>query len=189
MMRNQEVQKTMNVALLVIDVQLGGFDGVKSPAMHNGGDLVEAVNNSISAIRQRDIPVIFIQHSGASGSAFEKDTVGWPIHPALDRRLEDTVVHKRLSNGFDGTNLEQVLQAQGIDTVVTCGLQSEFCVANTSIGALQSGRQVIVVADAHGTEDTSAADALTVVKNQNERLARKGAILLHISELAATKLM
>ena len=179
----------MNTALLVIDVQLGGFDGIKFPPMHNDGDLVEAVNKSIKAIRQRNIPVIFIQHSGEPGSAFEKDTAGWPVHPALDSRPGDDVIHKRESNGFDGTNLEQVLQDKRIDTVITCGLQSEFCVANTSIGALDSGRKVIVIADAHGTEDTSVADAPMVVKKQNDRLARKGATLLHISELATTKLI
>lgn len=62
----------MNSALLVIDVQLGGLDGVKYPPMHNGFDVVEAVNNTIRAIRHRSIPVIFIQHSGGPGSEFEK---------------------------------------------------------------------------------------------------------------------
>lgn len=179
----------MSAALLVIDVQLGGFDGAMFPPMHNGGDLVEAVNKSIKAVRQRDIPVIFIQHSGQPGSSFEKHTAGWPVHPALDKRPKDDVVHKRESNSFDGTNLEQLLQDQHIDTVITCGLQSEFCVANTSIGALSSGRKVIVLEDAHGTEDTSAADAPLIVKKQNQRLAQKGATLLRVSELTTTALI
>ena len=164
----------MSTALLVIDMQLGGFDGEHTSPMTDSDQLIANVNSVIDACRQKNLPVVFIQHSNPPGNAFGPDTNGWQIHPALHRQTTDPIVQKQASDAFEDTTLDSVLIELDATEIIVCGLQSEFCVTNTSKGAFATGRSVTVVSDAHGTQ---GADAHAIIERQNNWLASKGANL------------
>lgn len=167
-------------ALLVIDMQLCGFDGEVTPPVQNGRQLLDKVSELIAISRLKQIPVIYVQTCALSGQPYARDVHGWEIHPLIPPEPDDLVVFKRNSSGFEGTDLQQRLIELGVEAVITCGIWSEFCVANTSLSALERGFDVYVAADAHGTVSSSEAEAARVVAVQNNYLRQHRA---HVSEV------
>lgn len=162
-------------ALLVIDMQLCAFDGQLIPAIHEGRDLLEKVAGLIGAARQSEIPVIFVQHCAAlDGPPYARGTPGWKIHPLIAPLSGEAIVYKSQSSGFEGTNLQRVLEDKGTCTVIACGIQSEHCVTNTSFSALELGFEVLVVEDAHGTVSTAEDTAPVIIERQNALLSERG---------------
>lgn len=162
-------------ALLVIDVQAGMFDERMVPAIHAPQDLLGAVSRLIGAARSASIPVIFVQHCAPAGQLLAEGTETWKIHPLISPEPSDSVVLKRAKSAFVETDLQDLLERRGIDTVIACGLQSEHCVSNTSISALELGLNVYVAGDAHSTCSTDDDDASVIIDRQNALLADLGA--------------
>jgi nicotinamidase-related amidase len=170
-------------ALLVIDMQLCGFDGVITPPIENGTQLLDKVVDLITISRSNKIPIIFIQTCAVSGQPYAKDMHGWEIHPSISPKPEDLIVYKRNSSAFDDTNLQELLVEIGVGGVITCGIWSEFCVTNTSMSALKLGFDVYVAADAHGTVSNMESEASDIISEQNDYLKRNQAQVLDIQAL------
>ncbi len=62
----------------------------------------------------------------------------------------DYILTKRHSSAFIGTELQQILQYKGIDTVVNVGCSTSGCVRQTAVDANAYGFRSIVVSDATG---------------------------------------
>jgi nicotinamidase-related amidase len=97
------------------------------------------------------------------------------------------VLRKYASSAFEDTELDARLKVLEADTLVVCGLQSEFCVTNTARSALGLGYQVLLAEDAHNTwpsqeEGRSAAEIRAEV---NAQLAEAGAALATTERLVA----
>ncbi|WP_284740035.1 cysteine hydrolase family protein [Amycolatopsis sp. RTGN1] len=60
---------------------------------------------------------------------------------------EDVVVRKRRTSAFAGTDLDLVLRARGVDTVVLAGVATSAMVAATAYDAADRGYRVTVLAD------------------------------------------
>jgi nicotinamidase-related amidase len=165
-------------ALLVIDMQQGAFDGVRLPPIHRASDLLERVEQLLAAARGSLTPVIHVQHCDEAGQAFEQGTPHWLFHPRVAPLPGEVVIQKRASSAFEGTQLQEVLEQWGTGTVVVCGLQSEFCVSNTSKSALALGLQVQVAADAHSTWPSAGRSAQHISDQVNRDLQGLGAVLL-----------
>ncbi|MCZ6571067.1 MAG: isochorismatase family protein, partial [Deltaproteobacteria bacterium] len=97
------------------------------------------------------------------------------IHPSVSPTDGEAVIRKHHSSAFESTNLRQVLEERDIDTVISCGLQSEHCITNTSISALELGLDVIVAEDGHSTWTTDQDEASAIVERQNTLLRHRGA--------------
>jgi nicotinamidase-related amidase len=95
----------------------------------------------------------------------------------------EAVVNKRASSAFEDTDLGDRLHAARAHDLVVCGLQSEFCVSNTTRSALSLGYAVTVASDAHGTWPSAEAPAADIVAQVNERLRAQGAALLTTGQL------
>jgi nicotinamidase-related amidase len=162
-------------ALIVIDMQLCGFDGEITAPVDKGDELLNGVSTLINAAHDAKIPVVFVQHCGQSGQPYAEDSHGWEIHPALPRDDSDLVVYKRHSNAFEDTQLQHTLSDHGIESILVCGIQSEHCVSNTSNAALDLGIEVYIAEDAHGTVSTKEASAGAIIERQNALLERLGA--------------
>jgi nicotinamidase-related amidase len=171
-------------ALLVIDMQLCAFDGQITSPICQGDELLVTVAELISSCRRQGLPIIFIQTCAISGQPYSKDSHGWEIHANLGKKSDDKVVYKVLSNAFEDTDLQDVLSALRVSSLITCGIWSEYCVANTSLAALSLAYEVYVVADAHGTVAGSDTEAMHTVATQNKMLASKGAHVARMSELS-----
>jgi len=155
--------KKEKYVLLVIDMQLVAFDGKITPSIINGAELLDKVSELIGICRTENVPIIFLQTCAFSGQAYSKDVHGWEIHEKVFPKPNDKVVFKVNSSGFDNTILHDVLTEIGADSIITCGIWSEYCVTATSESALKLNYLVCVAADGHGTVSKDKVEANRVV--------------------------
>jgi ureidoacrylate peracid hydrolase len=74
-------------------------------------------------------------------------TWGWEILDELAPRPGDLVVEKTRRSAFQGTNLENVLRARGIEALVVTGVAGSGCVLSTVRDAIERDYFTIVVKD------------------------------------------
>ncbi|MFK0162552.1 cysteine hydrolase family protein [Rhizobium sp. NPDC090279] len=139
-------------ALLVVDVQNAFVQGPHAIPDH--ARLKSMVGTLLDRARSAWAPVIFLQNDGPAGALDEPLQAGWKLHfPPLSGEV---VIRKTHDNGFDGTDLDAILTAFGVQDLVLCGVLSEMCVAATARGALERGYGVLLPHDAHATYDVPA---------------------------------
>src|SRR5438094_11049 len=137
-----------NTALVVVDVQVG----VVAKA-HARDAVVGAIAALVERARREKVPVIWVQHES------EDLVVGaeaWRIVPQLAPAAGEPVIAKQYGDAFEDTELEVVLGRLGAGRLVVAGAQTDACIRSTLHGALVRGYDVILVGDAHTTEDLSA---------------------------------
>jgi nicotinamidase-related amidase len=145
----------MNAALLVIDIQNDYFSGGKYELYQP----VEAANNARAAIdyfREKKYPVYYAQHIFASDDApfFQpSDQVGTKIHDTVYPLAGEKVIVKHAPDSFHQTDLDASLKAEGIDTLVVCGMMSHICIDTTVRTATNHGYNVILLHDACATRE------------------------------------
>ena len=172
-----------NNALLIIDVQRGAFDGVLHTPINQPDALIDSASRLLNAARSGGVPVVFIQHCEGPGELFTVDTPQWALHETLVPQAGEAVVHKRASSAFEDTNLAQVLAEIKADSLVLCGLQSEFCVSNTAKSALTNGFKVTIAQDGHSTWPSGERSADAIKAQVNAALAVAGAELETVNNL------
>jgi len=161
----------LNSALLIIDVQHALCSG--QWACSSIDAVIDRINAVTAKARAANAPVIFIQHEEAEGP-LQSGTAGWQLDARLDARPDDLRVRKTSCDSFHRTELHALLQSRGVDRLVVCGLQSEFCVDSTVRGALALGYPVVLVADGHSTLDNGVLSAAQITAHHNATLANVG---------------
>ncbi|MFZ5808974.1 MAG: cysteine hydrolase family protein [Chloroflexota bacterium] len=174
-MRKQHSQQRVT-ALLVIDVQKGLFE--KSTPIHKADQVLENINHLIGQARQKNMPVIFIQHSNSK--TLEKGSTAWQLHPQIQPREEEVVIHKLHGNAFEETNLREELEKRNVSVVVITGLVTHGCVKATCLGALKEGYKVVLVSDGHSSY---SKDAAQLIEKWNRALHEKGADLIETQKV------
>jgi nicotinamidase-related amidase len=141
----------MKRALLVIDVQNEYFTG-RLPITHPAGSL-ENILKAMDLASERSIPVVIVQHGSPKENSptFGRGTPGWELHPEVARRPRDLLFHKRLPGSFTGTDLDEWLRGQGVDTVAISGYMTHMCCDSTARQAFHRGFSVEFLSDATGT--------------------------------------
>lgn len=139
-------------ALIVVDVQNAFVSGPEAvPAIEQ---LISMVGTLLAEARSAKAPVIFLQNDGPVGAVDEPFQSGWDLF--FSALPHETVIRKRKDNGFDGTDLDDVLAARGVKSIAICGMLSEMCVAATARAAMEHGYAVLLPHDAHATHDVPA---------------------------------
>jgi nicotinamidase-related amidase len=81
--------------------------------------------------------------------------------PELGRQPGDLVILKRQWGAFYGTDLDLQLRRRGRDTIVLCGIATEFGVESTARDAYERGYQLVFASDAMtGASAESHANAV-----------------------------
>ena len=72
-----------------------------------------------------------------------------PIHPALTPAPDDFVISRQHGlEAFHGTELDSLLRAQRVETIVLCGVSTNLGIPGTALGGVSHGYNVIVPEDA-----------------------------------------
>ncbi|MFW9847405.1 MAG: cysteine hydrolase family protein [Candidatus Thorarchaeota archaeon] len=156
-------------ALLVIDMQLGNFQG-ESP-IENGIELLHNVNALINKARTSNVPVFYIMNRGSEGDPDEPDTEGWEIHPEIAPLDDEVIVEKATPDAFHETILKQNLEELDVSRLIVAGLQTEYCIDTTCRRASLLGYDVVLVNDAHSTWDSELLSAEQIIAHHNRVLA------------------
>ena len=147
-------------ALLVMDVQNGivGHYAVKPEVM-------APFQLAVKAARYAGIPVIFVRVAFRDGypevsprnksfsAIIERGGMtiansATQIHESVAPRPEEAVVTKLRVSAFSGSDLEVILRAQGIDTLVLTGISTSGVVLSTLREAADKDYRLVVLSDA-----------------------------------------
>jgi maleamate amidohydrolase len=149
-------------ALVVVDLCRGYTDAAGPFALPDVAEVVAANAALVDAARVAGRPVLW------TSVRYRADLSdgGWFVRkvPALEAFADgaeggwgeltlkpipgEAVVVKQYASGFAGTDLDSLLRAAGVDTVVVTGVSTSGCVRATATDALTAGFRPIVVADA-----------------------------------------
>mgnify|MGYP000989736522 CR=1 FL=1 len=101
-------------------------------------------------------------------------------------QTSEAVATKRGVSAFTGTDLDHILRANGVDTVLLAGVATKLAVEGTARQACDTGYDTIVVGNCCAAEDKWTHDAalaitlpsLCTVTSLDEALAAMGAGVL-----------
>ena len=175
-------------AHLVIDMQNGFMVEGVPVEVAAAREVVGPINRISAALREAGGVNVFVQYTtpgpgdaswsnfearmgpAAKGhrEAFTRGAEGWQLWPDLDVREQDLTVEKRRFSAFvpGASELHQVLQACGVDTVVVTGTMTNCCCESTARDAMQMNYRVIFVPDATAasTDEEHAATLHTMAR-------------------------
>ncbi len=131
----------MRQALIIIDMQEIFFNHPQN-YLFNRNQLVQNINILIKQAHEKNIPVIFIQHTDPNeqDELFEgKDD--WKLHQNLLFSSDDKIIRKSKWDAFYQTELLDYLKIKKIEQLIFAGAQTEFCLDTTIRAAYSLGFQ------------------------------------------------
>jgi nicotinamidase-related amidase len=164
------------VALLVIDLQKGLFE--KSTPIYSAQQVLDNINTLIDKARQAGVSVFFIQHS--DNRVLVRGSDAWQMHPEIQPRAEEVVIHKLHGNAFEETNLREELEKRNVSRLIMTGLVTHGCVKATCLGAMEEGYKVVLVSDGHSSY---SKDADQLIEKWNQVLSEKGAEVIEAQKV------
>ncbi|MDN4094285.1 cysteine hydrolase family protein [Brevibacillus agri] len=150
-------------ALLVVDVQ-----NLLVEHCYQGQQIVERIKRLIAEARERELPVIYVQHHEADELVF--GSPGWEIPASIKPEETDPVVHKTAPDSFYETGLHDKLQSLSIEKLIVVGFQTDYCVDTTCRSAISLNYDVTLVSDCHSTVDSPALKAADIIAHHNTTL-------------------
>jgi nicotinamidase-related amidase len=133
------LRATRKAGMLVVHVQVGFRPGL--PEVSKRNMLFAAIKSS---------PQHQKLFEGAAGA----------IHSALGPEPGDVVVTKHRVSAFAGTDLEMLLRARGIETIVLFGIATSGVVLSTLLHASDCDYRLIVISDCCADMDDQLHEAL-----------------------------
>ena len=147
-------------AVVVIDLQKGIFGRTGAP--HATDAVVANSTRLLAQARQAGALPLLVHVGGAADGADRLRPVAdqamrsmaalpsdWSdLIPELDRQPGDVEILKRQWGAFYGTDLDLQLRRRGLDTIVLCGIATEFGVESTARDAYERGYQLLFAEDA-----------------------------------------
>jgi nicotinamidase-related amidase len=156
-------------ALVVIDLQRGIAGRPTEP--HAAGEVVGNAAKLVQAFRKNGMPV-FLVHvvttpetalKVQSDESFSRPPAMPPdwseFVPELAPVPSDIVIAKKQWGAFYGTDLELQLRRRGVDTIVLCGISTEYGVESTARFAYEYGFQQVFAEDAMSSMSAEAHNA------------------------------
>ena len=148
----------MRGAIVVVDMLEDSFaSSHKNPIAAPALAIVPRVNELTAWARSRDWPVVFACDSfladdfifgGRMRPHSIRGTSGAAPSQHLVRVAGDTLIEKRRFSAFFKTDLDQTLRTWKVDTVIGCGLTTNFCVLTTVLDAVCHDFNAILIEDA-----------------------------------------
>ena len=144
----------MKTAFIIIDVQNilveTGFETEK---------LLEKITYLQNQARKQQIEIIYIQHIETPEAQTSEN---WQLSALLNRKPDEKVFQKRYNSMFKETGLKEYLDQQGIEQLVLCGMQTEYCVDTSVKVAFEYGYQLVIPEGAVTTFDGDDIPAETL---------------------------
>jgi len=179
-------------AVVVIDLQKGVAAAPTRP--YAAADVIRNAARLVDAFRKNRMPV-FLVHVVATGEtalrtisdeSFPRPPVMPPdwseFVPEIAPTPPDIVITKRQWGAFYGTDLELQLRRRGMDTIVLCGISTDFGVESTARFAYEYGFQQVFAEDAMASRsDEQHHAAVNFVFKRMGRVRKTDEILRAIS--------
>lgn len=159
----------MKTAVLVIDVQQGLCEGEGQACDTDG--VIARINRVTRKARAAGATVVMVQHESTSGT-LHYESPGWHLAKGLEAEPGDCRVRKTTPDSFLRTNLAELLQQHHVQSLVICGMHTEYCVDTTTRRALALGYPVTLIADAHTNAGSGVLTPAQVIAHHNAVLSQ-----------------
>jgi len=160
-------------ALLVVDMQNGFMmEGVAHTLCPAAIEIVPNINILAHALRQAGGAVVWLQNTATDETlqswsvrvemdgpertekrmeSMSPGTKGHALWAGMDAKPDDLYVNKTRFSAFiqGASNLEAMLRARGIDTVIVAGTVTNICCESTARDAMMRNFRTIMVTDAN----------------------------------------
>ena len=185
---------------LLIDMQNGFIDGASPLCIAGAAATVPTCARALEAARAHGVPVYHVRRTYAADGS-DVEAVRWkawaeggrPLSPADPISLDcppelapapgEPVVVKPSWSAFFGTDLDALLRARGIGTLVLAGTTTPNCVRSTAYDGLARGFNVAVLRDATSSRSPEAQEANLA------DMEAAGIQLIHTDDFAANGLL
>ena len=187
-------------AFLLIDMQNGFIDAASPLCIAGAAATVPACARALAAAREHGLAVFHVRRAYAA-DASDVEAVRWeawaeggrPLSSADPMSLScpselapapgEPVVVKPSWSAFFGTDLDALLRARGIGTLVLAGTTTPNCVRSTAYDGLARGFNVAVLRDATSSRSPEAQEANLA------DMEAAGIQLIHTDDFAANGLL
>jgi ureidoacrylate peracid hydrolase len=170
-------------AHLIVDLQNGFMAPGQPVEIATAREIVPNVNAISAALRAAGGLNVFIQYvindsakqgwsswfkyfwnadrRAALDDCFAEGAFGWKLWPGLDVKPGDLTVQKTRFGAFvpGSSDLHEILQARGIDTLIVTGTATNVCCESTARDAMQMNYKVIFVADGNAASTDAEHNA------------------------------
>jgi ureidoacrylate peracid hydrolase len=170
-------------AHLIVDLQNGFMEPGATVEIPEAREIVANVNQISGAVRSAGGINIFIRYliddatlvnwsiwftdfasperRKAMKETFGRDCHGFELWPGLEVKADDLIVDKTRFGAFvpGSSDLHDILQARGIDTLIITGTATNVCCESTARDAMQMNYKVVFVADGNATNTDTEHNA------------------------------
>ena len=182
-----------NDVLVIVDVQNDFLPGGALP-VPKGDEVVPVLNEYIKMFQKAKASILatrdwhppnhisFKPQGGPWPPHCVQNTEGAKFHPDLKLPRKTIVVSKAMNpqkenySAFEGEELANTLQKQGITRVFVGGLATDYCVKHTVIDAHQQGFDTILLKDAVAAINTEPGDDERAINEMTQNGAEQAAI-------------
>jgi nicotinamidase-related amidase len=180
------------MALINVDMQNCFVEGhpVSAP---EGPAVLRRINRLASACRAAGVLVIHTAHVlrvGGSNAGVMREFIpaireglidrgshASALHRDLEVNAQDIVLEKPRFGAFEGTDLELILRARGIDSVVICGIATNVCCETTAREASMRDFRLFFLSDATATFDLAGVSREEIQRTVCATLTLFGRVL------------
>jgi nicotinamidase-related amidase len=157
----------MKPALLVIDVEQQPLNEL-APGRRRA--FLDTIASLLNNARGRGVPVVYVRNEDEWMRPGSDD---WQIADEIAPLEGEPIVEKRYRDAFRETDLDDVLKRLGVERIIVCGMQTEFCVGDahatspsgglseeqirTHMHRVAEGAVARIVSSADALEDAGAA--------------------------------
>ena len=138
-------------AVIVVDMQKVFCEPDGALYVPNTAKIIQPIQALVDAARGVDVPVIYLYPNVDEILARSEPNV--EVIDVLAPQPGDVVIDKLFYSGFHGTDLDTVLRARDVDTIIICGTVTNVCCETTIRDGVHREYKVIALSDANAAMD------------------------------------
>lgn len=153
-----------NSALIVVDMQRYFLDEASHAFLDNAPEVAENTRRLVDQYREKGLPIIFTRHALRDdseagimgtwwGDSLRDDDPMSEIVDGLKPLQGEVVIRKTRYSAFIGTDLESILESQGVERLLITGVMTHLCCESTARDAFMRDFEVFFVVDATSSSD------------------------------------
>ncbi|MFA7326361.1 MAG: cysteine hydrolase family protein [Candidatus Kapaibacterium sp.] len=145
-------KSTSSPTLLLIDLQKGFENQEYWGGNRNNKNAEANCKLLLNKWRELELPIYHIRHSSTNpNSPLHNSKIGFDFIAGLEPKNHELEIIKSVNSAFIGTDLDEQLRSNGINSLVISGLTTNHCVSTTVRMAGNLGYKTTLVLDATAT--------------------------------------
>ncbi len=144
-----------NPALILVDIQKAFLEKDYPGFKRNNPNAEQISGDILKKWRQLNLPIIHVRHSSKNpNSKLHKSKPGFEFNDFVKPTAHEIVITKKVNSAFIGTNLENILIKNKINTLVFVGMTTNHCISSTVRMSGNLGFETILISDSTACYNT-----------------------------------